>query len=283
MAYVRKRLVKKRLVKRNIVRKYPKKSKYSVAKLAQKVNKMSRAVEVKEARAEGLTDMVGTAVASFTGNVFCINPASTATDPKAIVINQGSGEGDRIGNQVTTKQNLFRFCAVLKPWHSTSNPNPRPMYLKAWVVSIRGGQYGTTLADATNLIKSRFFDTGNSYIGFGDNLFDTIRPVNEDVFTVHYTKVFKIGPAQTMASGGGGATPTSAQGYTNNDFKLSVKWTIPLTKYTIKNIRYNDTDGSVFNPTKWLFFTMSNADGSAVGSSVPMEMFYNHVYRFTDN
>lgn len=279
---LRKGAKKGKVTKAKIYKRGKKASATSVIALNRKVNRLIRGVEVKETRNEGTTNLVGTGNVNFDGQVFCINPTTTTADPKGIVVGLGDLEGQRVGNQISTKSNVFKFVAIIKPWNATTNPNPRPMYFKVWVISIRGGNYGTTHSDVSNLIKTRFFDTGNSYQGWSDTIMDTIKPVNEDVFNVHYVKTFKLGPATTMASGAGGATPTSAQGYSNNDFRLSIKWSVPLTKYTAKTIRYNDTDGSSFNPTKWLFFTCHNADGSTIGTQVPIELYYNHHYRFTD-
>lgn len=272
----------KRVTRAKIYRKGKKANARAVVNLNKKVNRLIRGIETKELRVEATTDLVGTGNASFKNQVFCIGPSTTVTDPKCIVIPAGDGEGNRDGNQITTKANFFKFVAILKPWNSSTNANPRPMYLKVWVVSVRGGAFATSWEDVSNLITTRFFDTGNSYAGFSDTVLDTLRPINEDVFRVNYVKTFKIGPSQTMASGAGGATPTSAQGYTNNDFKLSVKWTVPLTKFTQKNVRYNDTDNYSFNNNKWLFFTMHNADGSTVGLQTPLQLYYNHTYRYTD-
>lgn len=257
--------------------------KRKVDDIARKVNRIIRSIEKKYARVEGTTSLVSTSNASFDGQIFAVAPTLTGIDPKAIVLAQGDGEANMTGNQVTTQKNIFSFVATLNPWNASSNANPRPLYLTYWVVSVRGGVNATTLADVENLIKTRFFNTGNSYIGFSDSVLDQIRTVNEDVFILHTKKTFKLGNANTYASGAGGATPTSAQGYTNNDFSMIVKFEVDLTKYTPKTIRYNDTDtAGAFGNQKWIFFTMQNCDGSAIASAVPVELWYNHSYMYSD-
>lgn len=250
--------------------------------LSKKVNQILRSVEKKYARVEGTTNLCGTGAADFDSQVFAVAPTTTTADPKAIVLVQGDGQANITGNKVTTQKNIFSFVATLKPWNASTNANPRPLYLTYWVVGLRGGAYATTVADVENLIKSRFFNTGNSYSGFSDSVLDQIRTVNDDVFMLHEKKTFKLGNASTFASGAGGATPTSAQGYTNNDFDMIVKYDIDLTKYTPKTIRYNDNDASQFGVQKWVFFTMQNCDGSAISASLPVELWYNHSYMYTD-
>jgi len=237
--------------------------------LAKKVNRIYRSIEVSYARQEGLVNLVGTGNGSLDNQIWAVGPTTTNADPKAIVLARGPDEGQRIGNSVATRKNHFDFCAVLKPWNASTNANRRPLYLTAWVVSIRGGCYATTVVDVEGLITSWFFNSGTSYQGFSDSVLDQIRTVNEDVFTLHAKKTYKLGNASTFASGAGGATPTSAQGYTNNDFSIVVKDRIDLTKFTPRTIRYNDGDTLSYNNQKWLFFTMSNCDGSAISLSLP--------------
>lgn len=252
------------------------------ASLSKKVNRILRSVEKKFARVEGTTDLVSTGAASFDGQVFAVAPTTTVQDAKAIVLAQGDGQANITGNKVTTEKNIFSFVATLKPWNASTNANPRPLYLTYWVVSVRGGSYSTVVADVVSQIKSRFFNSGNSFAGFSDSVLDQIRTVNDDVFILHEKKTFKLGNASTFASGAGGATPTSAQGYTNNDFSMIVKFDVDLTKYTPKTIRYNDNDATQFGNQKWIFFTMQNCDGSAISASVPVELWYNHHYMYSD-
>lgn len=253
----------------------------SIKNLSKKVNQITRSIEQKMNRVEGNTNLGGTGVsaADFSNQIWAVNPTLTNQDPKAIVISQGDAQGKRSGNQITTKKNTFSFVAILNP-NAGTNTAPKPLYLKVWVVGVRGGQYGTTAPDVANLIKSRFFNTGDSYQGFNDTLFDLIRPINKDVFTIHYTKTFKLGNSEYWISSGG--TPTNYQHYANNDFRASIKFTVPLTKYTQKNIRYNDDDGSIFNTTNWLFFTLHNIDGTTIGTNDPVSIYYDHKYYYTD-
>lgn len=253
-----------------------------LADVVKKVNSIYRAIEVNISRVEGSTNIVAATNASFDAQIFAVDPCGAGVDPKGVALVQGDDQGQRVGNMITTKRNKFNFVAMIKPWDATTNPTPRPMYLTAWVIKIRGGSYATIYTDVENMIKNYFFQTGNSSQGFSDSVMDDIRPVNTDVFKLLYKKTWKIGTATTMASGGGGATPTSAQGYSNNDFPYSVKAFLDLTKFSTKNIRYNDTSGVNANDMAWLFFTPSNADGSFVGTSIPLEIFYNHQYEYID-
>ena len=263
----------------SVRRKYS--SKRKVYNLAKRVKKIEKSAEVKIVRREAQTLLSSPQSALLANQIWCVNPTVVGQDPKAQVITQGTGQANRVGNTVTTKSNSFKFTALLTPWNVSTNAYPSPMYLKYWIVSVRGGQTYTN-QQVRDLLQSKFFQADNSYTGFSDSVMDNIRPVNKDVFYVHTTKTFKLGNATYMASGAGGATPTSNQGFTNNDFKMSVTWTIPLTKFTTKNLKFNDTDSVIYNSTKWLFFTIAHADGTTIGANTPVQLYYNQIYKFTD-
>lgn len=250
--------------------------------ISKKLNKISSGIEVKEVTREGSFVMSGSGQTTLDQQIFLINPGTAAQDPKAIVIGQGDDESKRQGNQITTSSNVLKFAAMLLPWHATTNPDPKPVILKYWVLSIRGGTLGNTIYDIELICQTKFFESGASYYGFSDSVMDILRMVNDEVLYVHETKEFKLGAAYYMASGAGGATPTSNQGYTNNDFNYFVKWSIPLYKYTQKNIKWNDNDPQMYNRNKFVLFTIMNADGTAIGTRQPVELYYSHNYKFTD-
>lgn len=250
--------------------------------ISKKLNKISAGIEKKEITNEGSFRMSGSGQTTLDQQIFLVNPGTAAQDPKAIVIPQGDDEGKRQGNQITTHSNVLKFAAMLLPWHATTNPDPKPVILKYWVLSTRGGTLGNTIYDIELICQNKFFEYGASYIGFSDSVMDVLRMVNDDVLYVHETKEFKLGAAYYMASGAGGATPTSNQGYTNNDFNYFVKWSIPLYKYTQKNLKWNDNDPQMYNKNKFVLFTIMNADGTAIGTRQPVEIYYSHNYKFTD-
>lgn len=254
----------------------------TIKQIDKKVNQIIRGIEKEDFRKEGQTNMTGSTSSFLDEQIFSINPCTASIDTKGIVITKGDNEGQRQGNQVTTQRRYFKFCVTLNPWNSGTNPNPKPMILKAMIVSVRGGVIASTLTDIEGLLQSRFFDTGSGYTGFSDSPYDLLRPINNDVFTVHKSFEYRLGNATYMASGAGGATPTSNQGFSNNFYNPMVMDTIDLTEYCHKNIKWNDDDTINYNSNKWLVFTLTNIDGTQIGSGQPAVLWYNNYYKYTD-
>lgn len=274
-------LRKRGVTKKKIFRRGKKASAVSVVALNRKVNRISRSIETKIKRIEGSVDLCGPASPNLDSQIFSITPTTPISDPKCIDIQAGDGQDQRGGNKITTRANWLNFTLMLNPYEATTNLAPKPVIVKYWVVSVRGSQFGTTNVDVENLIKSRFFQANSSYTGFSDSPMDNIRQINNDVFIVHQTKEFKLGN-QYIQSSSSGTVNNNNQRYANNEFKIFYKWRLNLTKYTDKNIRYNDNDGSSFNRQKWCFFTVANADGTTLAEQLPVLMYWTRIYKFTD-
>lgn len=252
-----------------------------VEKVSKKLNKISSGIEKQIRRVEFSQSLTGSTSTNFDGQIFVINPNLVSNDPKAIVIGKGTNEGTRTGNSVHTEYNSFKFIAYLKPQDATTNTNPHPIILKYWIVSVRGGTNAKTTLDLENLLKTRFFQAGsNAYQGINDTPFDLMRPINSDVFNIHEVKEYKLGNSEYWISSGG--APTNYQHYSNNDFKLYAADSINLTPYTSKNVKWNDDDTEIFNSQKWLFFTLNYLDGAPVGNNIPVEIFVDRTYKYTD-
>lgn len=63
-----------------------------------------------------------------TDNIFPV-----CVDPNAIVINQGVGQGQRVGNSIKTKKLVFKGTIVPFPYDATFNPQPLPMQGKMYI------------------------------------------------------------------------------------------------------------------------------------------------------
>lgn len=269
------------VTKKKIYRRGKKANAGAVVSLNRKVNKLMGQVETKIKRVEGSVNLCGPAGTLLDQQIFSITPTTPITDPKGIDIQSGDDQDQRNGNKITTKANWLNFVLMLNPYEATTNLAPKPVVVKLWVVSVRGSQYGTTNVDVENLIKTRFFQANGSYTGFTDSVMDNIRQINNDVFNVHYTREFKLGN-QYIQSSSSGTVNNNNQRYANNEFKMMYKYRLNLTKYTTKMVRYNDNDGSSFNRQKWVFFTISNADGTFMSDQLPVLMYYNRIYKYTD-
>lgn len=160
-------------------------------------------------------------------------------------IAQGTQQGNRIGNSVSPKSwRLKGFFAV--PWGTNVSV---PMLIKMYIFKQKSG-YGVPAS------STAFYQNGNSSLAPTSTFTDMLKSVNNDVFTLYATRLFKVGTASL--------TPT-LNGTTNNDFKNIAPFNINCLKYQTHQMKYSD--GTTANPTNaglYFAYTVCRADGSAV-------------------
>lgn len=199
-----------------------------------------------------------------TVNTFAVSPNSTT-----MPINQGTGQGDRIGNKIKTKKLTFKGTIVPIGTGAT-NTAPRP--LQARILIMYAKQDPNTIYNPS----SNLYQLGGTEIGPRNDLVDMWAPINKDVYTVLADRTIKLGFAQydpTMASTSGF--------WSNNDFKLNQNFSFDLTKHYIQQVKYNDNNSQP--TTRGLFCTivLAYADGTAMNqNTIPCGMQYvmNYVY-----
>lgn len=169
-------------------------------------------------------------------------------------IGVGTGTGARIGNKIKLKR--FMMKAILWP-----NPgSTTPVFVKMWVIS---DKFNPTNVDVTQIEDSldnsqfqpggTFFENGSQTSGALGNLFDLQMDVNKDRFTVHHTRLFKIGVADGPGTAG------------NNDFKLNHTFSVNLLKYMPKTVTYQDSMTTAWYTRKvFVVFLAMNYDESTI-------------------
>jgi len=163
-----------------------------------------------------------------TDNIFPV-----CVDPNAIVINQGVGQGQRVGNTIKTKKLVFKGTIVPFPYDATFNPQPLPMQGKMYIFYDK-----TEPTDVPNpQAAADFFQNGNTTKGFQNDLADMWSPVNTDRYRILAVRHFKVGYQQYT---GTGSIPTQGN-FANNDFKMNVNFNIDLTRHHPKIVKFNDT------------------------------------------
>jgi len=166
--------------------------------------------------------------ANFTNdNIFPVG-----VDPGSLVISQGTGQGQRIGNEIKTKRLMFKGTISPLPHNSTFNTNPQPCQLKMYIFY----QKDIPTAVPNPIAGPGFFQNGSVAKGFQNDLVDMWSPVNTDVYRVLATKTFKIGFANN--AGTGASQPF--QEFANNDFKLNANFSFDLTKHYPQRVKFND-------------------------------------------
>jgi len=124
---------------------------------------LDRQREQKEATggATLLPGVMQTSSASVAGNIITVSPSSLASS--LVVIPQGTDNGQRIGNRVTTKKLIHVLSLVWAPQNAVSNPTPIPYIIRIYWFKRKGAT--TTLpglAQLTTATTADFFEFGNA-------------------------------------------------------------------------------------------------------------------------
>lgn len=253
MAYRKKRYNKKRIAKRRYKKRGVRRP--AIKKMIQR--ELSRQCENKSLQHYDFDQRLYTiGNASFpTDNIFPLGP-----DGVGLVMNQGTAQGQRIGNQVRTKKLTFKGTLCCLPYDATFNPQPQPLMVKLWIL------YDKTTPTVQPAVQANndFFQNGNAAKGFHGDLTDQWSPVNTDRYRVLTTRSFKLGFANAQNLG----TVTSYQGFANNDYKLNCSFSINLTKYYPKRVKFNDGLTAPTTRGLWAMFTYAPANGGVLPATL---------------
>lgn len=209
-------------------------------------------------------------------------------DALEMQIGQGTGQGQRIGNNIKTKALMFKGTLFPSGLQTTGTPptvfpNSFPCPVQVRMVLF----YDKTDPVAEPDIWSNFFQNGNTTTGPRNNLTDMWAPINTDRYVVHYQRLFKLGYDNyaPISSAQPGLDPTTKpQNYfANNDFDFNQNFSINCTDYYPKNVTYQD--GSLTPTTRglWAVFLVAAANGGQLPTSnFPCRVQYMVDYKYED-
>lgn len=191
------------------------------------------------------------------GAIFSLTP-----NIGSLLIAQGVGQGNRIGNRVSTRRLTFK--GYLLPSLITGVP----VYVKLWVLSYKPNRTQIAVPDGS------FIQVGNTTNFLTGTITDLLSTVNTDVWTVKKTKVWKLGFASY----------TTGIGETNNDFSRAIMFSLDITKYVPKLVIFNDAANNPTTETVYAYLEALDAGGSTnlLGITYPAAIDYFLDYSFTD-
>lgn len=167
----------------------------------------------------------------------------------AIVIKQGTGQGQRVGNTIRTKYASIK--GILRPNLSTADV-PVPLEVVMYIFKMKDQSSGNTLFYANDLVANEFYQRNNSYGGVTGELIDIVSAINQDMVHLYHKRVFKLGTSEGSTTGG----------KPNNDFAFNRKFSINITSYLPKVIKYNDDTGTPSINPLYMLILPYRADGS---------------------
>lgn len=202
--------------------------------------------------------------------IFQVSPCSTF-----LTVNQGTGQGDRIGNQIRVKNVMLKGTIVANGYNATTNPGPQPCVV---TMVLFYDKENPTILPAP-YAAGDFFQFANNSTTWRNDLVDLWAPVNSDRYSVFLRRKFKMGFANYAGTG----TSAANQSFANNDFKLNHNFSINITKYLRKVVKYRDNNSDP--PQRGLYCMMwANAsDGSSYGSAIcPAHFQFSLDMKFID-
>lgn len=160
-------------------------------------------------------------------------------------ISQGTGQGNRIGNQLKPMKWSFRGFI-----HNNS-VSCVPYVIKMFI--LKSTQSYASPDTITTAAPTDFLQNGSASAAPSVSYNDLLRDVNKEKYTVYTTRTFKCSPASV------GTAPNFG---TNNDFKMVCPFKINLLKYQKHIIKYNDNTATPTNQGLYAVFCMAPADGT---------------------
>lgn len=210
--------------------------------------------------------------AYFANSTLMVQTISPA--PASLVINLGTGQGERIGNTIKTRKLLLKYVIFPNKYEPTLVDQPEPQEVIIWIGYLKNNRMKSP--DAADF--ANFFQNGSGTSAPYSNLWDVTLPVNQDLFHICKTIRHKLGHSVYTDFNG-----IKEQSYfSNNDFKLNCSRTIDCTSYINKTLKFNDTSTTP-DTGLYMWMTAVNASGTiATYNIATVGMFYTLRYDYED-
>lgn len=203
-------------------------------------------------------------------NIFPLGPRATT-----LPITQGTGQGGRIGNRVHARKLVLSGTLVPNGYNVTTNTVPQPLDVIMYVFYDKTKPCDTP----TPAANGDWLQNGNGSTTFATDTLDMISPVNTDRYRVVARRKMKLGFADYSGTGSNPA----AHYYANNDYKMTCNFSIDLTKYYPKVVKWNDNASAT--PTTrglWLMIVPNFGSGLTMGAGqrpLAIQFMQNFLYR----
>jgi len=244
---------------------YRKKTVRRTSSLTKRVKKeISKLAEVKRASYSSSQFITGYGYGTVQQNLGFVSGGLT--------INQGTGQGDRIGNKIRIKSIVLHYSMCASAY-SVANPNPEP-----WEVRMVFGKNRSLPQTAPPILN--FFQQGDTSVAPTGQLQDIIKPINVDTQLVYKEKFHKLGYSRMDGSGNAGGV--ASQYYSNNDYKLNAKGKVDLTKMFPTTVMWNDTSVQPVTDSVYVSYICATGTGTTNGSSQPLGMNFTVEVQYTD-
>lgn len=206
------------------------------------------------------------------------NMACTPIFPtsSSLIILQGSGAGDRVGNVITTRRLQLKYILWPCKHDQSVNIQPYPKEVIIYIGYLRGSR--VTTPASTSFID--LYQDGNTSSSPFSDLWDIMLPVNKDVFHICKTIRHKIGNSVVVDFDGQIKLESFGA---NNDFHLNQTRTLDLSSYLGNKVRFDDaTADSTSGLYMWMTAVNANNEPDYSQSQATVGMSYILTYDYED-
>lgn len=214
-----------------------------------------------------------------TAPVFSLTPNTVVTFPQGLgALSKGTGQGNRIGNQVEFTKGTLRMMLSCNPYDATTNPSPQPIIAKIFVGYDRTQGYGMPQPGLPD-----FFQDGSSTRNPTGTLLDMFSVVNTDRYVICYTRTVKIGYAEYFGfpAASGSSIPQFYQYYTNNDYKLNPVVNINFSKKMIHRAKFGDLSNTLKQRGTycWILTSPTTYGSTMIGTPLAITCQINNEFK----
>lgn len=190
-------------------------------------------------------------------------------------INQGVGQGNRIGNIIKVRKTYLSYILYPLPYDAATNPNPVPNEIRLMLGYVRNTP---TFAPIAGDI-AQLFQSGSTSAAPVGNVKDLISVYNNDFWSIKKSWTHKLG----YANNGGTGNTAVQQSFANNDFKMNVTKRLDITKHMPKTCVFNDATATTNTKNLFFMYYAVAASGGTYGAAgLPCRIDYWIDFQYED-
>lgn len=291
-------MARRRVIRRRSLRRRATRTRRTMRRMSRKRTTLRPSAPLRVRRVETKTAINGAVLQPFPVNnlSFLTNVVPLTPYESFLTINKGTAQCDRIGNQVSVKRHVVRFVFTLNE-RDPNNTDPlkvaRPYYIRLWFFKLKP-RLPQTVAEAAQIAQTNMFQWGNNAdLGLFGTVNDLIQPINKDAVELCTTRTYKMGRSDMnnagYPAGGSLVEIQSNASWANNDFMLTARGKVDVTKYVPKDLRWEDGNNvTAMNRPLFMMCTLHPADGSAytntewTGDPRPVSFWYRNDLDYID-
>lgn len=233
---------------------------------------LGRQIETKKANSQFADDNVGGCLDTAAGTqIIPISPYAGF-----IQIPQGTGDGQRIGNKITTIESSLNYTLFPNPYNAVSNVLVKPQMVLMFL--LRDKKNPTIMPQITDLVAN-MYNAGSTVTPATGTVKDLTYEMNTDRFQVFKRWTHKLGYAQASVQG----VVAANEYFVNNDFKMFIHQITDCTKHLYKHVDFDDGTYYPSTPGVFLFYYTIYVDGSTTADGqYPTQLRLSIDYKYKD-